>query len=62
MNLLSPSLSSARSGGEGARRAGEEATRFMAGEQFQKEQEEHSHQIEKLESLTERQRNTYSYL
>jgi hypothetical protein len=28
-HLLSPSLSSARSGGEGARRAGEEALRFM---------------------------------
>ena len=27
-HLLSPSLSSARSGGEGARRAGEEALRF----------------------------------
>src|SRR5678810_55727 len=29
MTLLSPSLSSARSGGEGVRRTGEEAARFM---------------------------------
>ena len=29
MNLLSPSLSSAPSGGEGVRRTGEEAARFM---------------------------------
>ena len=36
--LLSPSLSSTPSGGEGARRAGEEALRFMGRKQIQKEQ------------------------
>ena len=38
-HLLSPSLSSARSGGEGARRAGEEALRFMVPMHAQKRME-----------------------